>query len=59
MSSEKRAGLTLGYRITWALRYAAVTVFGPAQLGAEDDPQMRLRREWRERAEAGRRADRS
>ena len=55
MSRADREGLTLGYRIRWALRYAAVGVFGPAQLGT-DDPQERLRRERRDRVEAARRA---
>ncbi len=42
MSSD---GLSLGYRIGWRLRKAVMTVFGPAQLGGEDDPLARLERE--------------
>ena len=40
-----RTGLPIGYRIGWRLRYALVSVFGPAQLGTADDPQQKLRRE--------------
>lgn len=42
MSSD---GLSLGYRILWRLRKAVMSVFGPAQLGGEDDPHVRLDRE--------------
>jgi hypothetical protein len=56
MARADRTGLSLGYRIGWRLRYAAVSVFGPAQLGTDDDPQMRLRREKREKVEAAHRA---
>lgn len=38
MSSD---GLSLGYRIGWRLRKMAMTVFGPAQLGA-NDPTRKL-----------------
>lgn len=55
MGRTDREGLPLGYRIRWRLRYAALSVFGPAQLGT-DDPQERLRQERRERAAAARRA---
>ena len=56
MARTDREGLSLGYRIGWRFRYAAVSVFGPAQLGTEDDPQMKLRREKQDRVEAARRA---
>ncbi len=56
MARADRTGLSLGYRIGWRLRYAGVSVFGPAQLGTEDDPQLRLRREKRDKVEAARRA---
>lgn len=56
MARADRTGLSLGYRIGWRLRYAAVSVFGPAQLGTEDDPQMKLRREKAEKVEAAHRA---
>ena len=45
MDKDEREGLSIGYRIGWRLRYLAMSVFGPAQLGTEDDPQVRLRRE--------------
>jgi hypothetical protein len=57
MSTDGREGLSIGYRIGWRLRYLAMSVFGPAQLGSEDDPQVRLRRE-RERKVAAARAAR-
>lgn len=47
----KRRRLPLGYRIGWRVRYALVSVFGPAQLGS-DDPQSRLRREKQQRLDA-------
>ncbi|WP_392544142.1 hypothetical protein [Oryzobacter telluris] len=55
MAKADREGLSLGYRIGWRLRYAAVSVFGPAQLGTQDDPQMKLRREKADKVEAARR----
>ncbi|WP_377645137.1 hypothetical protein [Oryzobacter terrae] len=56
MARADRTGLSLGYRIGWRLRYAAMSVFGPAQLGTDDDPQMKLRREKQSKVEAARRA---
>ena len=41
----KDEGLSLGYRIAWNIRRAVMTVFGPAQLGDDDDPLARLRAE--------------
>jgi hypothetical protein len=52
---EEREGLTLGYRIGYRLRYLALSLFGPAQLGGEADPQRRLRHERAARVEAARR----
>ncbi|WP_286175856.1 hypothetical protein [Arthrobacter sp. NEB 688] len=49
-------GLSLGYRIGWRVRYLLTSVFGPAQLGTEDDPQNRLRRERARRVEEARRS---
>lgn len=43
--------LPLGYRIGWRVRYALVSVFGPAQLGS-NDPQSRLRAEKQRRLDA-------
>ncbi|NHA68269.1 hypothetical protein [Phycicoccus flavus] len=54
MDRTSRRALPLGYRIGWRFRYAAVSVFGPAQLGS-DDPQLRLRRERERRLEQVRR----
>ena len=54
MGKADREGLTLGYRVRWRLRYIALSVFGPAQLGT-DDPQERLRQERRDRAAAAHR----
>lgn len=46
MSHVRRsAGLSVGYRIGWRLRYIGSSVFGPAQLGDAVDPLERLRRE--------------
>ena len=56
MDTGGHEGLSIGYRIGWRLRYLGLSVFGPAQLGA-DDPQVRLRRE-RERKVAAARAAR-
>ena len=55
MTRADREGLSVGYRIRWRLRYAALSVFGPAQLGT-DDPQEQLRQERRDRVAAARRA---
>lgn len=54
MGKVDREGLSLGYRVRWRLRYLALSVFGPAQLGT-DDPQERLRQERRDHAAAARR----
>lgn len=56
MATADREGLSLAYRIGWRLRYAAVSVFGPAQLSTQDDPQLKLRREKADKVEAARRA---
>ena len=52
----RRSRLPLGYRIGWGVRYALVSVFGPAQLGA-DDPQTKLKRERQQRLDALHAAD--
>ena len=49
-------GLSIGYRIGWRLRYLATSVFGPAQLGTADDPQLKLKRERQRRVEQARAA---
>lgn len=45
MARPDREVLSLGYRFRWRLRYILLSVFGPAQLGTQEDPQSRLRRE--------------
>ena len=47
-------GLSIGYRIGWRFRYLATSVFGPAQLGTADDPQLKLKRERARRVEQAR-----
>lgn len=47
-------GLSMGYRISYRLRKIALTIFGPAQLGENDDPLVRLRRERAAKIEAAR-----
>ncbi|WP_404352096.1 hypothetical protein LG324_04210 [Phycicoccus jejuensis] len=49
-------GLSWGYRFGWRVRYLLTSVFGPAQLGTEDDPQAKLRRERARRVEKARRS---
>lgn len=39
MSSD---GLSLGYRLGWRVRRVMVSLFGPAQLGGEEDPTQQL-----------------
>lgn len=54
MSKPENEGLSLGYRLGYRLQMAMWEVFGPAQLGAGDDPQMRLRRRRDAKVEAAR-----
>jgi hypothetical protein len=56
MSKPENEGLSLGYRVGYRLQMAMWEVFGPAQLGAADDPQMRLRRRRDAKVEAARAA---
>lgn len=56
MATADREGLSLGYRIMWRLKYAGLHVFGPAQLGTEDDPQARLVRQREAKVAAARAA---
>jgi hypothetical protein len=50
-------GLSVGYRILYRIRYIALHLFGPAQLGDAENPHVRLRRE-RERKVAAAQARR-
>ena len=54
MAKADREGLSLGYRIMWRIKYAGLHVFGPAQLGTENDPQARPTRQREARAAAAR-----
>jgi len=56
MSKQENEGLSLGYRVAYRLQMVMWEVFGPAQLGAADDPQMRLRRSRDAKVEAARAA---
>lgn len=56
MSKAENEGLTLGYRVGYRIQMAMWEVFGPAQLGEGDDPQMRLRRRRQAKVEAARAA---
>lgn len=40
-----REGLSLGYRIMYRVRALGWHLYGPAQLGEQDDPHRRLERE--------------
>ena len=54
MARTEGTGLPIGYRIGWRVRYALVSVFGPAQLGTADDPQLKLQRERERRVQQAR-----
>jgi hypothetical protein len=46
MSSQRSSeGLSIGYRIGYQLRMLGLSIFGPAQLGENNDPKARLVRE--------------
>jgi hypothetical protein len=46
---EPRGLEDLGWRIKWRLKKAGFTVFGPPQLGPNNDPLVRLARDRAER----------
>ncbi|KGN34249.1 hypothetical protein N802_12865 [Knoellia sinensis KCTC 19936] len=56
MSKPENKGLSLAYRVGYRIQMALMEIFGPAQLGAADDPQMRLKRRRQARVEAARAA---
>lgn len=56
MGKPENEGLSLGYRLGYTIQMAMYEIFGPAQLGAGDDPQMRLRRRRLAKVEAARAA---
>ena len=47
-------GLSIGYRISYRVRAIGLSIYGPAQLGEDDDPLVRLRRERAAKVEAAR-----
>ncbi len=56
MSKADSEGLSLGYRIFYRIKYIGLSVFGPAQLGDDEDPRARMRRERERKVAAARRA---
>lgn len=56
MGKPENEGLSLGYRLGYRIQMAMYEIFGPAQLGAGDDPQMQLRRRRQAKVEAARAA---
>lgn len=59
MARSDSEGLSLGYRIGYQIRYLGLRIFGPAQLGDNEDPQARMRRERQRKVAAARLARRS
>ena len=49
-------GLSLGYRVLYAIKYGGMHLFGPAQLGEQDDPHARMRRQRAAKVAAAREA---
>ena len=45
MSKGDNEGLSLGYRVMYRIKYLGMHVFGPAQLGSQDDPHQRMQRQ--------------
>ena len=45
MSRSSNEGLSIAYRIGYRLRMMGLSLFGPAQLGEQNDPKARLFRE--------------
>ena len=56
MAKGENEGLSLGYRIMYRIKYVGLHMYGPAQLGSEDDPQARLVRQRQAKVEAARAA---
>ena len=51
-----REGLSLGYRIMYRIKYIGWHLYGPAQLGEDDDPHRRLERQRAAKVAAARAA---
>ena len=49
-------GLSLGYRLLYGVKYVGWHLFGPAQLGEQDDPHAKLRRQREAKVAAARAA---
>ena len=49
-------GLSLGYRVLYAIKYGGMHLYGPAPLGEHDDPHARLRRQRAAKVAAAREA---
>jgi len=56
MGKADREGLSLGYRIMHRIKYLGWHLYGPAQLGEEDDPHRRLERQRAAKVAAARAA---
>ena len=54
--SQRAEGLSLGYRIMYRVRLVVLNLYGPAQLGDQNDPVMRLKREREAKVAAARQA---
>ena len=52
--STSNEGLSIAYRIGYQLRMLGLSLFGPAQLGEQDDPKARLARERQAKVDAAR-----
>ena len=51
-----RQALSLGYRILYRVKYIGMHMYGPGELGDQEDPHMRLKRERQAKVDAWRRA---
>jgi hypothetical protein len=54
VSRSSNEGLSIPYRIGYQLRMLGLSLFGPAQLGENNDPKTRLAREREAKVDAAR-----
>jgi hypothetical protein len=54
VSRTSNEGLSIPYRIGYQLRMLGLSLFGPAQLGEQNDPKTRLAREREAKVAAAR-----
>ena len=54
MSRSANEGLSVPYRIGYQLRMLGLSLFGPAQLGEQNDPKTRLFKEREAKVKAAR-----